>query len=434
MSGQTSEPKYFNDKSYNELKRKFSSYKNIKKDDNFTNNFIESKKNEYTNRPFPEITIRYLREHLLNGSVHYSYRNDDICRYINFWLNTEIRQPNNLKYGSNFDLFKEFALKLSKEERGNETIACKNIINYIDPDTYDKMETIYKLYELYDDLKTNPDVYKRCDAFGYIIANYNSASLKYDNEDGKDYKLIEKLLDLKKLTVESELPPHSKCGHRILQFKKPDKYLKRLEEEAIRKREKEEEELQRQKQAEALQRQKQQEELEKQNSQQGEKLDTNEVLSNGENLLSVVLTQKNERGQSFSAESPGVEGYIERQGFSGLSFSSEQQEQMEGRHSEFKDQSMDTRATSGFTGSITDTISGFIKEVEPGPVLGVSGGMGALFLLFKYTPVGTFFRGRRGRTYGIPSGFNGPLPGEFPGYHDYLGANIGYGPMNPLAE
>ncbi|EDL42705.1 variable surface protein Vir6, truncated, putative, partial [Plasmodium vivax] len=85
-------------------------------------------------------------------------------------------------------------------------------------------------------------------------------------------------------------------------------------------------------------------------------------------------------------------------------------------------------------GKIQTTLSGIVSEVEPGPVLGVSGGMGALFLLFKYTPVGTFFRGGRVRARRIPSGFSGPFLGEFPDVQDYYGGNIGYGQMNPLAE
>ncbi|KMZ94040.1 hypothetical protein PVMG_02266 [Plasmodium vivax Mauritania I] len=85
--------------------------------------------------------------------------------------------------------------------------------------------------------------------------------------------------------------------------------------------------------------------------------------------------------------------------------------------------------------SMKNAISGFMNEVEPAPILGVSGGMGALFLLFRYTPVGAFFRGGRGRVRRIPSGFHGQFPG-FPDYHEYDGGYIGYGPMNinPLAE
>ncbi|KMZ82469.1 hypothetical protein PVIIG_06232 [Plasmodium vivax India VII] len=37
----------------------------------------------------------------------------------------------------------------------------------------------------------------------------------------------------------------------------------------------------------------------------------------------------------------------------------------------------------GTMGKITGAITGVLREVEPGPILGVSGGMGALFLLFK---------------------------------------------------
>ncbi|EDL42661.1 variable surface protein Vir6, putative, partial [Plasmodium vivax] len=84
--------------------------------------------------------------------------------------------------------------------------------------------------------------------------------------------------------------------------------------------------------------------------------------------------------------------------------------------------------------SVMSTITSALKDVDPVPVVGVSGGMGALFLLFRYTPVGAFFRGGRGRVRRIPSGFHGQFLGEFPDIQDYYGGNIGYGQMNPLAE
>ncbi|SCA60545.1 VIR protein [Plasmodium vivax] len=90
----------------------------------------------------------------------------------------------------------------------------------------------------------------------------------------------------------------------------------------------------------------------------------------------------------------------------------------------------------GASTSVMSTITNALRDVDPVPVVGVSGGMGALFLLFRYTPVGAFFRGGRGRVHRIPRSFNGPFPGGFPGYEDYDGGYIGYSPMsmNPLAE
>ncbi|KMZ88726.1 hypothetical protein PVBG_05672 [Plasmodium vivax Brazil I] len=86
--------------------------------------------------------------------------------------------------------------------------------------------------------------------------------------------------------------------------------------------------------------------------------------------------------------------------------------------------------------SVMSTITSALRDVEPGPVLGVSGGMGVLFLLFKYTPVGSFFGGRRGRFRQIPRSFGGFPPGEFPNFQDYEGGYIGYGPtsISSLAE
>ncbi|KMZ82464.1 hypothetical protein PVIIG_06198 [Plasmodium vivax India VII] len=90
----------------------------------------------------------------------------------------------------------------------------------------------------------------------------------------------------------------------------------------------------------------------------------------------------------------------------------------------------------GFLGKVQGAFSTMVEGVDPGPVLGVSGGMGALFLLFKYTPVGSFFGGRKGRFRQIPRSFNGPFQGEFPNFQDYDGGYIGYGPtsISSLAE
>ncbi|VVA00359.1 PIR protein, partial [Plasmodium vivax] len=95
----------------------------------------------------------------------------------------------------------------------------------------------------------------------------------------------------------------------------------------------------------------------------------------------------------------------------------------------------DTQLETGVFDQMKNTISNVLGSVDPVPVVGVSGGMGALFLLFRYTPVGAFFRGGRGRAHRIPRSFNGQFPG-FPDYYDYDGGYIGYAPMNinPLAE
>ncbi|VUZ99650.1 PIR protein [Plasmodium vivax] len=100
------------------------------------------------------------------------------------------------------------------------------------------------------------------------------------------------------------------------------------------------------------------------------------------------------------------------------------------------DPKINTATKDGFLGKVQGAFSSFAEHVEPGPVLGVSGGMGVLFLLFKYTPVGSFFGGRRGRFRQIPRSFGGFAPGELPNFQDYEGGYIGYGPtsISSLAE
>ncbi|VUZ93229.1 PIR protein [Plasmodium vivax] len=97
-------------------------------------------------------------------------------------------------------------------------------------------------------------------------------------------------------------------------------------------------------------------------------------------------------------------------------------------------QSESLKDNEGFFGNVKSTFSSIAEHVEPAPILGVSGGMGVLFLLFKYTPVGTMFRGRGNRRR-IPGSFGREYPGFMPsfqgheyGYFPYDQINIAYGP------
>ncbi|VVA00098.1 PIR protein [Plasmodium vivax] len=73
--------------------------------------------------------------------------------------------------------------------------------------------------------------------------------------------------------------------------------------------------------------------------------------------------------------------------------------------------------TETIMGTIKDAVSNVLEAVEPIPVLGVSGGMGALYLLFKYTPIGSLFRRNRKNNLYIPNFFDPRYGEQFSGYY-----------------
>ncbi|SCA59916.1 hypothetical protein PVT01_000053400 [Plasmodium vivax] len=58
-----------------------------------------------------------------------------------------------------------------------------------------------------------------------------------------------------------------------------------------------------------------------------------------------------------------------------------------------------------------------LETVEPVPVLGVSGAIGASFLLFKYTPIGSLFGRNRRNNQNIPNFFDPRYGEQFSGYY-----------------
>ncbi|SCA59859.1 hypothetical protein PVT01_000048000 [Plasmodium vivax] len=85
------------------------------------------------------------------------------------------------------------------------------------------------------------------------------------------------------------------------------------------------------------------------------------------------------------------------------------------------DPSADSMQSTFNTETIMETIKGAVSNVleavEPVPILGVSGGIGALYLLFKYTSIGSLFRGNRRNNQNIPNFFDPRYGEQFSGYY-----------------
>ncbi|SCA59585.1 VIR protein [Plasmodium vivax] len=381
---------------------------------------------------FQEITSR-----ITDAGVFYSANPRIACSYINYLLNKKLRSNRMHTYNVIYNLFKKFVEEFHKNERGNYNYGqvCAMDIKSLDDNIYDRMTNLYELYDMYLKLKSTGlyFVKDRCDTFGLMIKKYNEAIEEYQL---KDVELLNKILSINDLTKKLTLPPDDKCPYRIIYFNKPLLYLKKQEEEKAKKLQEERELQQREQQR--------REEQQREQPSNGELLGTPSVLRTPDNdAISSELRAGEER---LSANPILPRGQQQLKGnkfidsettlLDPLGGQKEELEQLDVKSHELENYHVSQTDTSGVFGSLQNTISSFIREVEPAPILGVSGGMGALFLLFKYTPVGSFFGGRRGRIRQIPSSFRGFPPGEFPNFHEYDGGFIGYGPMNinPFAE
>ncbi|SCA60747.1 hypothetical protein PVC01_000109800 [Plasmodium vivax] len=379
-------------------------------------------------------TYSKLLRHIHDDHVFFWGEQIDACKYIRYMLQKEVEVNLGQSYDSN--VVKNFQKFLTKyaEKFPHVKNRCISKIEPIETTTFYKMHTLYKLYDEYTPysryVKSNVQYFCRdfhafvnlyniyitdnesqSELFNIILENFsknlNKTVLNYKEECEKKnyyYHLRNPKLHIQTPVHEIETPIHAHEGqtelssvntklqgssHEVLGTSHTKLHQEVTESPPI------------------------QEETTR--VQTLTEVDNYRETSNNHAM-------HNHRTETVAKRviSPGYE--LTRAGFDSL-----------GRKSYPIHQELSNDAERD-SSTILGSIIGVLKDVEPAPILGVSGGMGALFLLFKYTPVGTFFRGRRGRTYGIPSGFNGPFPGEFPGYQDYLGGNIGYSQMSHLAE
>ncbi|CAI7723978.1 hypothetical protein, conserved [Plasmodium vivax] len=382
---------------------------------------------------------------LKNDDAFYHGIIPNYCKYINILLNEKFKEKFYHINGPKFDIFKTFVKELNEVRFGKNKKTCEDYINYIDTERSNKIKLLHGLYDAYKEIKTPnvEDIGKTCNNILFLSKNYTESIDKYYD----DNNLYNKLDSIKNLILEKIGNLKSDCVKSIY-FKKPTKVVE-LEAEQARKeadeaaRKAQEEEAARQAQAE-----KERERLDLLQSKgllsrsSGNELQ--EMLhGNGEFHSNSYQSGTRELGTSGIQNPAHRIGYPERSELSGVLLL-EKDHTREGeliytngdtgpQEEGVYEQPGTDRTRSGMFGG-SSGIPGYITEVfgsvDPVPVVGVSGGMGALFLLFRYTPLGTFFRGGRGRAHRIPRSFNGQFLGAFPDVNEYNGGYIGYGPMD----
>ncbi|KMZ96195.1 hypothetical protein PVNG_05856 [Plasmodium vivax North Korean] len=318
---------------------------------------------------------------------------NDYCRYINFWLNEEIRKSGYEKYLKYFDFFKDFVDNYAYVNQGNYTRSCKAYIHNMEQGDYNRMKLLYDFFDMYSIIKSknyamNDDTCAKL----YINTVYYNAGIDdyYDNHPD----FYNKISQVKNLIEENIKNLNEKCTQ-IKTFIKPQKLLEEQRKEEERKQaEKLKKELE---EAEQLKKDLERKEQERLNRERQEFEDQERMKQNQKAIefqqevskLTVdprsvresvdigVLEQSTLPKDRVSLDPSGRFRISEAEIPEGYGIQSVEIDYLKEGNARTEPKTF--LGSTGFPGYITDVF----RSVEPAPILGVSGGMGALFLLFK---------------------------------------------------
>ncbi|CAI7724232.1 PIR protein [Plasmodium vivax] len=389
------------------------------------------------------------------------------CNFANYLLNDKLRNTDyQYKNISQYDIYQNFVKEFytKKHNRYDKDKSCDVHIKHIEDNIFKRMVALYQLYDGYDGLIVpNQKVdSKECDKLGIFSSVFNEAARTHGNNDKE---LLTRLRDLKKLIEEKISSPFYNTCHTKIHFfrlpetsstdhEKQDQALAREKEQTVP--ELKSPELLPKTQGtvsllpEKIHVPRETEVPEVITHSRGQATVTTQMESHhspGSVSLNPWESEKETRiygsGTSHESMSSYLSGTFHRLGRSHAQkpehsylLVEKERGNNEGEIYQSDHRQPNSDAKEGGVSVILSSIGGVLGEVDPAPVLGVSGGMGVLFILFKYTPVGSFFGGRRGRFRQIPSSFRGFPPGDFANFQEYDGGSIGYSPMgiSPFAE
>ncbi|EDL42651.1 variable surface protein Vir28-related [Plasmodium vivax] len=417
-------------------------------------------------------TFNDLKKMILRHPCVIRHGQETCCNYINYWLNKTVRDSEYNVNKQNFNIFDKFMQDDPKIKEGPTT--CKSKLSYMDTDTFKKMEKLYDLYDYFTKLKESKVPTTLCHNISDLTEKYESV---FKECNGKDNNLCDKLTNLKNVIVKDKLVANNICTKEafdsfILKIDPPREEQKAVTAPAHRRISGEARppnpvsvsSLQVHGRHPGKTHPPKHVSVPSQKAHgrhPGEKPTPPSVsgYSSPAQGLETQARVESERtssvpseqfplplpllplGQSGPLESSETEETDEYARPKGLpepelpQVELQEEDQVHGLKHDvdtFREVEEDTFLQEGDqpagstmptydTGTIMGTIKGAVynvlEAVEPVPVLGVSGGMGALYLLLKCTPIGSLFRRNRRNNQNIPNFFDPRYGEQFSGYY-----------------
>ncbi|KMZ88863.1 hypothetical protein PVBG_06259 [Plasmodium vivax Brazil I] len=199
-------PWYFTYEDYSAVKESFD----YTPTDEFNISFVNALIKDIRNTPEKELqlykTFFQLKKLVKRHHSFLVYYREKCCNYINYWLNKTIRDSNYNITKENFKVFYDF--KNYDPDDNADLFDCIPKLRYMDNGAFQKMEKLYGLYDEFTILKQKKNNSSLCRNISKIAEKYNRIMQEYKE---KDHKLCEVLTNLKKVIEKDELDVKNKC-------------------------------------------------------------------------------------------------------------------------------------------------------------------------------------------------------------------------------
>ncbi|KMZ82454.1 hypothetical protein PVIIG_06164 [Plasmodium vivax India VII] len=162
--------------------------------------------------------ITKLTENLASDRFSFKYNRAMLCKYINYWLNTEIKNHNlNESY---IEFFKSFADEFAKHKNGHNSYkynTCRNNFSLLEKNKYYRMQGLYDMYRLYNEIII-PKVQRKkevniCSNLMAINKSYKDLAWEHQGDDDLN-KNLEKFKNLALIQAKRYVP---ECRSNLLE-------------------------------------------------------------------------------------------------------------------------------------------------------------------------------------------------------------------------
>ncbi|KMZ89400.1 hypothetical protein PVBG_05911 [Plasmodium vivax Brazil I] len=206
MSSNRSNPWYFEYQDYIKVKNIFNYTPRDTFDVTVAKDLIRGIKNTREKELILLDTFYDLKKLVQRHDCFYVPGPETCCKYINYWLNKTVRDSEYNVNDKNFNIFDKFMRDDPKIQ--DSSIDCISRLSYMDNDTFKKTKKLYDLYDYFTKLKESKVPTTLCHNISFLTEKYESV---FQECKDKDNNLCDKLTNLKNVIVKDKLVANNIC-------------------------------------------------------------------------------------------------------------------------------------------------------------------------------------------------------------------------------